>query len=274
MKLPTPIALGVGLIAAGFASAQTAPSFVADFSATTAPVLSDALQVAGSAEQVPALSSAIGDGGAGAAGTRSVTHTLSGEFLVQNGLGYPRNPMWEYFFEPGSRFKKIILDFDVYIGQFGGSVNGEDFWRAYQYILFWVQKDGFQRWDQLLGYGYLWDPGIYFEVQSNAGSPSTLKLSTGCGLQTNTWYHVQWIYDTQYGGVGLQWAEFLKDGRWVCSAETAVGLDSIDMSYAFIGFGTWDSPEGPEGVTSNWRWANLRLQFVGDQPAGPRPRRR
>ena len=210
---------------------------------------------------------------AGAGPTRSVTHTLDGVFLEQGADGRPRNQKWDFFFEPGSSFHRIVVDFDFFLGEFGGSVNGET-WDRYQYILFWLQKDGFSRWDQMIGFGFLWEPDLSFETQSNAGSPTPLRFSTRCNLQENTWYHVQFVYDTRYGGTGLQWGEILRDGQWVCSGETAVGLGAIETSYAFIGFGTWDTDEGPEGITANWKWANLRVEFVGDLPAGRRPRRR
>jgi len=217
------------------------------------------------------------DGGA-AAGTQSVTFTQSGTFLSQDGSGQPRNYSYDLPFSGTPTFTKFTVEVDFYIGYFGNSVNGTSH-PSYQYMVFWLANG--PDWNDMLAFSYLRGGGTPFEIQSEAGGFFAMD-SNPCDLSENTWYHMALVYDTKYTDsahdfVGLTWGEIKNQGNWVCSMEHHTPLTAIvpKAGGMSIKFGTFDDESGgPIAIGANWEFANMKVQFTGDQPSGPRPRRR
>lgn len=213
-----------------------------------------------------------------AAANPSAVFTIPGEFLISSW----NNMNWQTNFHMGAErtFKKIVFDVDFYVGQFAGRVNDDptDYGGRDYYCLLWLNSG--QSWDNMYGYfNFLWPGSVYGEMQSNVGgywNPDYgeygLKIGSGCGgVGTGGSYHFHWEYDAQNG---VQWWEVTSGGGRVCGAVGDTGVRSIETSYMFLQLGSQYSPEGPEGATIGWRFADLRVQFIGDTPIGRRPRRR
>jgi hypothetical protein len=207
----------------------------------------------------------------------SAVWALPGEFLVSTW----NNMNWQYNMHFGAQrtFKKIIFDTDFYVGQWAGRTNDDTTYyggRDY-YCLLWLQSGS--SWDNTYAYMNFLYPGSYAELQSNIGgywNPQYgeygLKIGTGCGgVQSGNTYHYHYEYDAQNG---IQFFTVTRNGQTVCSKAGDTGVRSIDTSYMFLQIGSQYAPEGPEGATIGWRFSNMKIQFIGDELPGRRPRRR
>jgi len=216
----------------------------------------------------------------GTEGNPSYVFTQAGEFLKLDSRGQPEGYFYKMQFPTTQSFKKIILDFDVFIGEFGGSVNCT-YHNRYQYINFWLQADniryGWQ--DNLLAYNIFWNDSIY-EIQSTAFAAGFFTFHTNCRPAHNTWHHTHYEFD---GPGGSAFASLSQGGQEVCRISGPSYWNPIKNDFFALGFGIFESgckaqaDSDPGGITSNWRWANMKIQFIGDQPpppAGPRARRR
>lgn len=205
----------------------------------------------------------------------SAVFTIPGEFLV----GSYNNMNWQFdmFMGEERSFKKIIVDVDVYHNGYPGRVNNDttNYGTDY-YCVFWLNVG--RNWDGVIAYlNFLTRGGI--ENQSNLGgywNPPTgdfgLRLFTGCPAGQGNWYHVRFEYDAENAA---QYFSVSRGGQEICAAAGFAGESPrVVGNYFFIQFGSQYADEGPEGATIGWRFANARMQFIGDNPIGRRPRRR
>lgn len=202
-----------------------------------------------------------------------VTFQLDGEFLVS---GW-NNANWRYTMNFGEPliFRRIFIDLDFMRGQLGPGTDENQYWYPLYYAIFWLNNG--RHWDDMIAYpNYLSNGRLWNET--NAGgywNPDWgeygLQVNTHCPLEEGHWYHLKFIYDTVD-----HYLEFVltENGQHVCTLGSDAGIDQIDTNWMFIEFGTSYSPEGPEGWTLGWRFANFKIQYLGDEPPGRRPRRR
>lgn len=191
-----------------------------------------------------------GGGGGGGGGGEPVDPTavvfqLPGNFLTCNGCGN-----WQYDMPFGStrRFRKIVLDFDVFVKQWDNNrTNGF-------HCVFWLNNGS--SWSNMMG--YLNSKGtqgkMTFQVNYGVGHETTQYP----GMQTGTTYHVHYEYDMVGGEVWYQ----VKNGSSVrVSGSHNTGADDVTSSKMFIQFGT-QIAEGPEARTSGWKWYDFTAQFI------------
>lgn len=210
-----------------------------------------------------------------AVGTSAVFN-LPGEFLV----GSRNNMNWQYdmFIGETRSFRKIIVDVDFVMGNFGGRVNNDQTnYGTDYYCVFWLNAGS--QWGNAIAYLNFLHPRGQLENQSNIGgywNPPNygLRLSTGCRPNTGSSYHVHYEYDAENS---VQYFTVTEGGQQRCAAAGFAGESPrITHSYFFIQFGSQYAPDGPEGYTQGWRFSNAKMQFIGDDPipTGRRPRRR
>lgn len=207
---------------------------------------------------------------------QSAQFLIPGEFLV----GSRNNMNWQYDMYIGETrsFRKIIVDVDMVMGNFGGRVNNDQTnYGTDYYCVFWLNAGS--QWGNAIAYLNFLHPRGQLENQSNIGgywNPPNygLRLSTGCRPNTGSNYHIHYEYDAENAVQGFTVTE---GGQTRCAAVGFAGESPrITHSYFFIQFGSQYAPDGPEGYTQGWRFSNARMQFIGDNPipTGRRPRRR
>jgi len=206
----------------------------------------------------------------------SAVFTLPGEFLV----GSRNNMNWQYdmFFGEERSFKKIVVDVDFYHGGWAGRVNNDPInYGGDYYCVFWLNAGS--QWTNAIAYLNFIFPRGQLENQSNIGGywyppggSYGLRLKTGCSVGQGGNYKVHYEYNAEAGNQSFTLTE---NGQQICGTSGFAGESPrISSSYMFIQFGSQYSPEGPEGATFGWRFSNFKIQFIGDNPIGRRPRRR
>lgn len=206
----------------------------------------------------------------------SAVFTLPGTFLV---AGW-NNMNWQYdmFFGEERAYKKIIVDVDFYHGGWAGRVNDDPInYGGDYYCVFWLNAG--RQWTGAIAYlNFIFPRGV-LENQSNIGgywAPDFgslgLRLATGCSVGQGGNYHVNYVYDAENA---VQYFTLSEGGQERCVAAGFAGESPrVTANNMFIQFGSQYSPEGPEGATIGWRFSNFKIQFIGDNPIGRRPRRR
>ncbi len=189
-----------------------------------------------------------GDGGGDPvdpADPNAVVFELPGNFLTCNSCGN-----WQFDMPFGStrRFRKIVLDFDVFVKQWDSNrTNGF-------HCVFWLNNGS--SWSNMMG--YLNSKGtqgkMTFQVNYGVGHETTQYP----GMQTGTTYHVHYEYDMVGGEVWYQ----VKNGSSVrVSGSHNTSANDVSSSKMFIQFGT-QIAEGPEARTQGWKWYDFRAQFI------------
>ena len=194
---------------------------------------------------------APGGGGGGGGGEdppvdpTAVVFSLPGNFLTCSGCGN-----WQYDMPFGStrRFRKIVLDFDVWAKQWdSGRPNGF-------HCVFWLNNGS--AWSNMMG--YLNSKGtqgrMTFQVNWGVGR----EASQNPGMQLGTWYHVHYEYDMIEGAV---WYEIRNGASVRVSGSYDTGADEVSTSKMFVQFGS-QIAEGPESRTPGWKWSDLTAQFI------------
>jgi hypothetical protein len=192
-----------------------------------------------------------GDGGGGGGGggdpvdPNAVVFQLPGNFLTCNSCGN-----WQYDMPFGStrRFRKIVLDFDVFVKQWDSNrSNGF-------HCVFWLNNG--QSWSNMMG--YLNSKGtqgrMTFQVNYGVGH----ETAQTPGMLTGSTYHVHYEYDMVEGRVWYQ----VKNGSSVrVSGSHNTSANDVTSSKMFIQFGT-QIADGPEARTQGWKWYDFTAQYI------------
>ncbi len=171
--------------------------------------------------------------------------SLPGNFLTCNSCGN-----WQFDMPFGStrRFRKIVIDFDVWAKQWDGNrSNGF-------HCVFWLNNG--QSWSNMMG--YLNSKGtqgrMTFQVNYGVGK----ETNQTPGMQLGTWYHVHYEYDMIEGVV---WYELRNGSSVRTSGGYTTSANDVNTSKMFIQFGT-QIAEGPESRTPGWKWSDFTAQFI------------
>jgi len=199
------------------------------------------------------LQKPTGDGGGGSGGggeppdSTATVFTLPGQFLNCS----PNNTNWRFNMPFGGsrQFKKVILDFDVRTaGWDSHNSNG-------YHCVFWLNNGN--SWSDMMGYLNALGTRNLMRLEVNAGTD--IRQNKGPGMQTNSTYHVNYVFDTNAKQVSYK---VTTGGGTRVQASYSNNLNKINTSSMFIEFGTQLAPEGPEATTYNWKFSNFQAQFV------------
>lgn len=173
-----------------------------------------------------------------------VVFELPGNFLTCNSCG---NWQFDMPFGGSRKFRKIVIDFDVWAKQWDGN-NPNGF-----HCVFWLNNG--DKWSNMMG--YLNSKGTQNRMTFQVNYGVDRETNQSPGMQTGTWYHVHYEYDMESGEVWYQ----LKNGSSVrASTSYQTSANSVTTSKMFIQFGT-QIAEGPESRTPGWKWSDFRAVF-------------
>jgi len=173
--------------------------------------------------------------------------TLPGQFLNCG----PNNTNWRFNmpFGGSKQFKKIILDFDVRTAGWDSS-NSNGY-----HCVFWLNNGN--AWADMMGYLNTLGTRNLMRLEVNAGGE--IRQNKGPGMQTNSSYHVNYVFDTNARQVSYK---VTTGGGTRVQASYGNSLNKINTGSMFIEFGTQLAPEGPEAKTYNWKFSNFQAQFI------------
>ena len=189
----------------------------------------------------------VGSGGGGGGDTdpNAVVFELPGVFLNCTPCDHYR-----YNMSPPGEFRKIVLDFDVHVGN----------WDSHRpngfHNVLWIQNG--QSWGNMIG--YINSKGTQGRMTFQVNLGVNREANQNPGLVLGHDYHFRYAYDMIAHRV---WYEIYENGSLRTRGEYTIssGIRSINPGGFFAAFGG-QSAAGPEAATRNWRFSNLVAQFI------------
>lgn len=184
-----------------------------------------------------------------AATEASTIFQLPGQFLECTKY----NTNWQYNmnFPAVLTFKKVIVDFDMYVKNWDPAKPGGT------HCIFWLNQG--RSWSNMMGYLNSLGQKNFTRLKVNYGGVDT-PVNNSPGVKQLSNYHVNFLYDGPNKKASYKILN--SSGSLLVSGTRPRTTGSFSTSYHRIQFGTQVAPEGPEAKTYGWKFSNFRAEYI------------
>ena len=184
-----------------------------------------------------------------ASGEISTVFQLPGTYLTCSKF----NHNWQYnmFFPTATTWRKVVLDFDVYVNGWDPNKPGGT------HCVMWLNLGS--KWSNMFGYLNSLGTRGTMRLKVNYGGDD-IKGDNAPGMRPGGNYKVHYEYDgyTKKAFYKL----FNESGALLTQRSFNRQQGAFTTNWMRIQFGTQIAPEGPESKTYNWRFSNFRAEYI------------